>query len=189
MSLLLDLQKITAGVAWPQNVANPPSGINRRPIRADGFRSGSSTVRGEGHDCFPRHRRAIWMDGRYKKDGWKHGYSPPSAAPVQPGLFGCHHRISETQLRHIFRRRGLFLILRGARPHIGRACLPSQTAIIISIDGFSVPPSISFPNYTVERSAVANNQINAFGYLDSIIAPPSLRNTHNNPLFGGMSVD
>lgn len=52
-----------------------------------------------------------------------------------------------------------------------------------------MPPSISFPNYTVERSAVANNQINEFGYLDSIIATPSLCSMHNNPLFGNMSTD
>lgn len=35
-------------------------------------------------------------------------------------------------------------------------------------------PSISSPNYAVERCAVANNQINEFGYLDSIIASPLL---------------
>lgn len=35
-------------------------------------------------------------------------------------------------------------------------------------------PSISSPNYTVERSAIANNQINEFGCLDSIIAHPHL---------------
>lgn len=83
----------------------------------------------------------------------------------------------------------LFLILWRPRPHVCKAYSLSWTAIIISIDGFSVPPSISFPNYTVERSAVANNQINEFGYLDSIIAPPSFCNIHNNPLFGNMSTD
>lgn len=67
----------------------------------------------------------------------------------------------------------LLLILRRTRPHIGEAYSLSQTAIIISIDGFSVPSSISCPNYTVERSAVANNQINEFGYLESIIAYPA----------------
>lgn len=66
----------------------PPSGINHRPIRADGFRSGSLSARGEGHDCFARHHAATWMDGRYKKDG----YSPPRRLScTRPnGLFGCH---------------------------------------------------------------------------------------------------
>lgn len=42
---------------------NPHSGINRQPIRADGFRSGSLSARGEGHDCFAHHHAATWTDG------------------------------------------------------------------------------------------------------------------------------
>lgn len=48
----------------------------------------------------------------------------------------------------------------------------SWRAIIISIDGFNVTPSISFHYYTVEWSAVVNNQMNEFGYLDPIIDSP-----------------
>lgn len=48
----------------------------------------------------------------------------------------------------------------------------SWRAIIISIDGFNVPPSMSFHYYTVEWSTVVNNQMNEFGYLDPIIESP-----------------
>ena len=51
-----------------------------------------------------------------------------------------------------------------------KAHLLSKAAIIISTDGFTGLPSISSPNYTVERSAVANNPSNEFAYLDAIIA-------------------
>lgn len=105
---------------------------------------------------------------------------------IPPSSLGCTLTLTEwplwvspahgcTRLRHIFRFPSVFLIFCGGLGQTSReACSLSWTAIIISIDGFSVPPSISIPNYAVERSAVANNQINEFGYLDSIIASPSV---------------
>lgn len=60
----------------------------------------------------------------------------------------------------------------GCHGHTSVKNIHSWRTIIISTDGFNLPPSISFANYTVEKSAVVNNQINEFGYSDTIIAAP-----------------
>lgn len=117
---------------------------------------------------------------RCHTDGWKikmkmkRWRSPapegPAAAPLT-GLFGCrpHAVCSPLVFLDVV---WLLVILRQPRTHVGEAYSLSRTAIIISVDELSVPPSIRFPNYTGKRSAVANNQTNEIGYLDSIIASP-----------------
>lgn len=150
---------------------NPPSVMNHHPIRADRFRSGNLSLRGEGHDCIARHHMEGWKKERRMKR-WRfpaHGCTRTEWPLWVSPAHGC------TQLCHIFRFPLAVPDFCGGLGRTSReACSLSWTAIIISIDGFSVPPSISIPNYTVERSAVANNQINEFGYLDSIIASPSV---------------
>lgn len=111
------------------------------------------------------------MERRYKKRWMEGRIFPAQAAPIQLGLFW----VSPLQAVVFLGTPAGFLDLRAVRSwlHVCKAYSPSCRAIIISIDGFNVPPSIRFPNYTVERCAVVNklNQINEFGYLDSIIAP------------------
>lgn len=112
-----------------------------------------------------------------KIHGCKAEYFPPRwpscGHPIS--IPGCHRCLIQPTLANIFRCRSSFQI-----PSWPRACRAySYAAITISTDGFSMLASISFPNYTVERSAVANNQINEFGRLGSIIAssPHSARCT------------
>lgn len=84
VSPLLNLQKIITAVeglgTWqPTQRDEPPSEL-----------IGSEVV-----TCHWGERGMIaslattWKD-RKKKDGWKDGDSPPTAAPVPSGLFGCH---------------------------------------------------------------------------------------------------
>jgi len=104
------------------------------------------------------------------------------------GIFGCHPwkvKLSIVLFLEAAAISDFFLL---PYSHICKEY--SLAAIIISTDGFSMLTSISFPNYTVKRSAVANNQINEFGRLDYYCTPPpttSVSNMHNNPLFRNMS--
>lgn len=161
------LQELEGLRTWrPTQREKPPTWFQL--IRADAFRSGCSSGEGAGSRAWisplPHGRIDGAMDERM-------GCSPPRRhSCTRPRkFFGCHPQ-GRTQQSHIFRRHVCFWF--SGSLGICKTYSLSYTAIIISIDGFSVPPSISFPNYTVERSAVANNQINEFGYLDSIIASP-----------------
>lgn len=139
-----------------------------------------------GHVCFLLTTTCVstCMDWD-KKDGWKDGYFPPwwPSCTHPKRLLCVSPSHSKIQCCCIFRYQRRFLILMRPWLHICKAF--SNTAIIISTDGFSMLTSISFPNYTVERSAVTHNQFNEFGRLDSIVAFSLF--LHNNPLFRNMS--
>lgn len=140
---------------------DPPSGGHHHP-EPDGSELGCLEVGSQGRG---------WWVGVGSTTAAHGGMDPHPSAQLHPStLSGCPSLPRGPAQQPIFRSgRLVSLLLRAPQGLVYRTLF--YVAIIISIDGFSVPPSIRLPNYTVERShALPTIRLMNLPYLDPIIS-------------------